>query len=205
MAMGTRTIVSMLRERFTQAVREKIDNCEDIDVVDSGGFSWFYTAANHNFQDICDMLLAAGVDVNKVTVHGWTALLTANEYHHYDVVRVLLDSGANVDAADNYGRTALMTASYYGHRLIVRMLLDAGADVNKADEEGTTALMRASKAGHFKTVRGGPPAALLAAHAPAQVARGDAHAGNHQLLVAHRGRWAARARQARLLACARRV
>jgi len=102
----------------------------------------------------CDLLLAAGADLNAVDGFGWTALLQAAAGGNAEALMVrLVAAGASVAASTDEGRDALSFASAFQLEGAVEALLGAGTDVNVADAHGITALMRAAMYGHVKIVQ----------------------------------------------------
>ena len=92
------------------------------------------------------LLLTAGVDINRRYGNDLTALMWAAGYSDdaaaddgAATVRLLLAKGAQLDPADNRGRTALMIAAGRDHAEIVELLLAAGADRELRDKDGKTA------------------------------------------------------------------
>ena len=88
-----------------------------LDAGASGNVGALFVAARSGRQDVIDVLLASGVDVN----HQATATLPARNY-------------------PDPGETALMVAAQRGHIEAVKALLAAGASVHLKDNEGRTAL-----------------------------------------------------------------
>ena len=110
-------------------------------------------AQNGHIEEIVQLLLEKGADVNAKDNDGRTALMFAAEKGHTEIVQILLKKGADVNAEDEYGGTALMIAAENGHTEIIKLLLEKGADVNAKDWYGKTALMYAAYYGHTETVQ----------------------------------------------------
>ena len=133
-------------------------------------------------EEIIDLLLKAGADVNK-GMKGWTPLLKACESGNKNSVKMLIKAGADFNKVTdmkeysefydrdvyniedfrnslfllNEGYNEEMTAMLYaargGDEKIVEILIKAGVDVNKGKEtDGSTPLMLASENGHHTTV-----------------------------------------------------
>ncbi len=93
-----------------------------------------------NFEQVQQVLLYVGLDVNAADRRGNTPLHLAVENKNKAIVRLLLYSYANVNAVDDYGQTPLHAAAMNGNKPIVLLLLDANADVNASDNDGNTPL-----------------------------------------------------------------
>mmetsp|Transcript_105152 Transcript_105152/g.206253 ORF Transcript_105152/g.206253 Transcript_105152/m.206253 type:complete len:84 (+) Transcript_105152:2647-2898(+) len=63
-------------------------------------------ASQKNHEDLVQVLLDAGADVNVKGEEGWTALITATSFGHSAIVQLLLEAGADVNVQDWTGRTA---------------------------------------------------------------------------------------------------
>jgi ankyrin repeat protein len=90
-----------------------------------------HCAAYYGSEDIVQLLINAGANVNEPECQHGNALQTASRTGHANIVRMLLDHGADANAIARRARTtALQTATRWGQKEIVRLLIDAGADVN---------------------------------------------------------------------------
>ncbi|GFS25772.1 ankyrin repeat protein [Elysia marginata] len=105
--------------------------------------------------ELVDLLLQAGVDVNKEKYCGFTPLMFAVRAGSEKAVQMLLWYGARTDQTRNEkigdeasGQTALMMAARKGFVRIIDVLLEAGADVYQSDNDGDDALSLAIKGGH---------------------------------------------------------
>ena len=79
---------------------------------------------------IAGLLIAGGIDVEKVSSSGKTALHYAAQEGHEKVARLLLiEEGVNVNAKDYKGATSLHWATATGHKKMVELLIDNGADM----------------------------------------------------------------------------
>lgn len=98
-------------------------------------------------QEIVQLLIDKGADINLQDWNGWTALHKAARFSRdgstENVVKMLIDAGANLDLKTKYGTTALMasaTADGFSPNSTVRtvrMLIEAGADLAQKDDYGT--------------------------------------------------------------------
>jgi ankyrin repeat protein len=112
-----------------------------------------YYASLLGLEEVVQMLMDAGADVNAQG--GWygNALQSASAEGHEKVVQMLMDAGADVNAQGGHFGNALQAASQGGHEKVVQMLMDAGADVNAQGGWYGNALQAASQGGHEKVVQ----------------------------------------------------
>eukprot|EP01063_Lacrimia_lanifica_P018478 TRINITY_DN25383_c0_g1_i1.p1 TRINITY_DN25383_c0_g1~~TRINITY_DN25383_c0_g1_i1.p1 ORF type:complete len:396 (+),score=114.82 TRINITY_DN25383_c0_g1_i1:160-1347(+) len=127
-----------------------------------------YQAAQEGHPAMCELLLAAGADVNEIDPRARaTPLQAAAGRGHAGCVALLLAHGAAVDLRNNQRMTAAMFAARGGAPACLEALLEAGADVHAADVEGRTAAFLASL---FATAGHAAAAALLARYGAAATA-----------------------------------
>jgi ankyrin repeat protein len=87
-------------------------------------------AARTGQNQIVDLLLRNGAEIERRAKNGQTALMNAASAGHVETVRLLLEQGAKVNATDEKGGTALMQAILEKHANVVRALVEKGADIN---------------------------------------------------------------------------
>lgn len=122
---------------------------EDIDIEKGtpDGDSPFYGAVIAGHQQVAQVLLDAGADINHQSdiptpfaQNGVTPFFMAVQSGDGPMVDFLLKNNAEIDRSDSTGFTPLMKAIAKGHKKIITKLLDAGADVMHKDKSGKTAL-----------------------------------------------------------------
>ena len=111
-------------------------------------------ACRQGKQDIVELLLESGANVNHRNKAGNTPLLEACSQGHTTIAQMLLDHGADIDApTEPTSDSALTWACTLGNDSVVEILLKRGADVEHRTKDGCTALMFAALAGHVKVTR----------------------------------------------------
>jgi len=89
-------------------------------------------AAANGFDDVMQVLLGAGVDVNAQNAFGDTALMAAVRSGRLEAVQLLLDRGARLRLKDREGRDAMAWAVRMGRRSIIDALAARGAESSGA-------------------------------------------------------------------------
>ncbi|KAH8779874.1 hypothetical protein F5883DRAFT_638437 [Diaporthe sp. PMI_573] len=126
-----------------------------LDAMDSHGYTALCLAADGGHEDIVQLLLKNGANVDGGGEDGKIPLRHAAVQGNVDIVRTLLEKGANVNAVgkNRLFATALLAASGEGYEDIVRMLLENGADVDEACREHGAPLREAARNGHEQVVK----------------------------------------------------
>ena len=68
-------------------------------------------AARKDIQDIVEILINAGADVEAKDKYGNTTLMLASSFNTPEVVNIFLKAGANVNVKSNNGMTPLINAA----------------------------------------------------------------------------------------------
>ncbi|KAG0645497.1 Ankyrin-2 [Hyphodiscus hymeniophilus] len=105
-----------------------------------------HIAAAHDRNDIVEMLLSYGADINARSDGGWTPLHNAAEKGSEKIVRILLESGTEINAKLLNGMTSLHLAAQGGHCDVVKCLLER-PELKRAarDSFGVTPFLRAAQ------------------------------------------------------------
>lgn len=97
-------------------------------------------AAARGFNDMIQIMLDKGTDINGHDINQCTALRAAAVCGKKDTVKLLLRHGANVHFECEKHSTALRAASLRGDWDIVRLLFNRDGNMDWKDERGRTAL-----------------------------------------------------------------
>lgn len=102
-------------------------------------------AATEGYEDVVDLLLAAGVPVDSTLgTTSDTALFASVRSGYLDLSATLLDAGASAKVVDQNGDTPLIhLAKYCDEVALVRRFIKFGADVNARTKGGWTPLKEA--------------------------------------------------------------
>jgi Ankyrin repeats (3 copies)/Ankyrin repeat len=130
------------------------------------GYTPLHTVALYGQTEVCKILLAAGVNVNAITIDAYNMhiggvafpssesenlsvgklapLHLAALFGHVQVCELLLAAGAHVNQQDREGKAPLHWAAARGHLRVCNALLAAGADVSVQNTLGNTPLHEAA-------------------------------------------------------------
>ena len=127
----------------------EVNQCQKVGQYD---YTFLLFAVEYGYDQIVQLLLDRGADVNAQGRLYGNALQAASERGHDKIVQMLLDRGADVNAQGRLLGNALQAASYGGHHKVARLLLNHNAVVNRKDIQGRTAFHLASAGGQMETV-----------------------------------------------------
>jgi ankyrin repeat protein len=135
-------------------IRALISQRVAVDAPQIDGMTALHWATYHDDQEISEVLVRAGANVNAANRYGMTPLSLACTNGNGAIVELLLKAGADPNTALPGGETPLMTAARTGTLASVKALLARGASVDSKDERrGQTALMWAVAEGHASVVQ----------------------------------------------------
>ncbi|XP_060563845.1 M-phase phosphoprotein 8-like isoform X2 [Ruditapes philippinarum] len=112
----------------------------DLERPDMDGKTLLMWAVHHGHDDISDLLIEHGADINAQMNNGMSPLMIACHSAEISTVNLLLELGAKVNLESKDRKTALIYAAKRGHNQILWLLLECGANFNTTSEAGHTAL-----------------------------------------------------------------
>ncbi|HET9370126.1 MAG TPA: ankyrin repeat domain-containing protein [Vicinamibacterales bacterium] len=89
-------------------------------------------------DDMLDLLIARGGDLDRAVEHGRPVLNDLVRWGQFRQARGLLARGASPNVADEQGWTAMQQAASRGNEAMIRDLIAAGGDVTRTDRIGKT-------------------------------------------------------------------
>jgi ankyrin repeat protein len=117
--------------------------------MDAFGEMPLHCAARAGREDVAEVLLAKGADINARAGMGWTALHLAVANNRKAMLDVLLAHGAKVNISEGvFGDTPLHVAAEGGYANMVELLLAKDADINAVNRLHQTPLSIAVFRGH---------------------------------------------------------
>jgi ankyrin repeat protein len=117
-------------------------NFNSQDVVGKTPLFW---AAEKGSNNMLNLLLRHGADVNIKSEFDGSPLIKAVDSRHETTVKLFLEAGADVDAKDRFDESPLHKAASYGHGAIAKLLLEAGADAMAKSNGGALPLHKSMR------------------------------------------------------------
>lgn len=124
-----------------QAAKTLINNHPNIlKTEDNSGFTPIHKAAFEGRNDVIELLLEKGIDIDIKNRDNKSPLHYAVINGKLDTTKYLLLKGANINLRDNFNRVPLHEAVSYLNLKVVKELIKKGADINSQDKKGRTPL-----------------------------------------------------------------
>lgn len=122
-----------------QLVRFLLESlCEVNAHTGRNGYTALHNAIMIHREDIVNLLINYGANVNDQDLSGRTALHHAALVGNNEITELLLDRKATINTADHVGMTPLHLAAYYGNLRTVYLLVHHNANIQAIDSFGDT-------------------------------------------------------------------
>lgn len=137
-----------------QEVRTLISEGVDIHQPSSSGVSPLHMAVINNQDEIAELLVKSGANVNVPDAStGASPLHLSALYGRTQIANFLIRNGANVNANMKFNISPLLVAAQFNHPELIELLLQNKANLQHADQEGFTALHFAAQNGDDITAK----------------------------------------------------
>ena len=145
----------MERSIHTQVVRAAASrirsllssNPEAVNARERSGKTPLHKAVKSRRQDVAEVLLEAGAEVDATYGNGRTALHDAAGKNLVGIAEALIGTGADLNASEN-GWSPLHEAAWHGSEDVARLLVHRGATILATGSHGETTLHCAAWSGH---------------------------------------------------------
>jgi ankyrin repeat protein len=119
-----------------EAIEILLDFGVDIYELDEDGLSAIDVAIKFKREDIVELCISKGMDVNKTArKSGINPILLASCFNNISMVELLLKHGADINSSDNSGMSAKDYAKKLGQKRMLEFLEKRGAKHNVYKEE----------------------------------------------------------------------
>jgi ankyrin repeat protein len=142
------------KEGNIESVKQYLDAGGDVDAKDKYEWTALRWAAAGGQNEIVELLIAKGADVNAKDYRvRRTPLHSAAAHGHKEVAKLLIINGADVNAKglnpliETQSGTPLHQAARNGQKEVIELLITSGADVNAKTKNGFTPLDVSSESG----------------------------------------------------------
>lgn len=141
-------LITAVTERNNAQVRSLIAQGEDVDQVDSYGWTALFWAIEDQNLEVVQELINAGANVNHLDYDMISPLMLAASHDNTEILELLISNGAALNEQDIDEYTPLIYAVINDHAKAVELLLTSGADPQMKSYEGLSPLMYAIKLGN---------------------------------------------------------
>jgi len=135
---GVTPLMRAAAKADVNSINEAIARGDDIDAVDSSGWTALMYSAASSHSEPVQLLLKAGANPNHKSFAGDTPLMASAIARQFD--EDLLRGGAEINSKNADGVSALMILAATGEADEVKAVINAGADASAKDAKGRSAL-----------------------------------------------------------------
>lgn len=140
--VGNNILALALKEHKLYATKTFIEEKINLDTPHEGNTP-LHIALNGDEFEIANLLIDAGVDINKKDNKQNTPLHIAIFGENEDISKLLINKGADINEKNSKGNTPLHTAVFIENTNILELLIEKGANINEKNSNGNTPLHEA--------------------------------------------------------------
>ena len=118
--------------------------------TDGSGNTVLHYAAEWQYADAINSLMAKGADISARNANGETPLFNAAKSNNPNIIQLVVDGGADIQARDNLGSTAIHTAVRWDAVNAIDKLVELGININAQNSSGKSPLSESVSAGHLE-------------------------------------------------------
>ena len=136
-------LMAACAERHIDAINALLKLRADPSIADDNGNTCIMFAVDGDCsEEVFQVLIDHGADVNTTNKENYTALMVACAGRHIDAINALLKYGADPKIVDDEGDTCLISAVDGDcSKDVLQAIIDHGANVNATNKDNHTALM----------------------------------------------------------------
>lgn len=141
---STMTLLQAVAKEDAKRTAQILKNKPDLESKDSQGRTALMIATYNENNEIAEMLISAGSDVNAQDELWNSPFLYAGASGYVPILKMCLANGADFNVFNRYGGSALIPAAEKGHLEVVKILTDVpDYPIDHINHLGWTALLEA--------------------------------------------------------------
>jgi ankyrin repeat protein len=113
----------------------------------------FYVTMGNSTEDIIELFLSSGMDLDVQDKCGERVLALAARYATHMICIMLLDAWASIDSTSHIGRSALCEAVLWNCHGNIQLLVDRGASFHTLDRNGNSIIAQAAMYADIDTMK----------------------------------------------------
>jgi len=139
---GWSTLMFAVRYGMTDAAKLLITKGAEVEGEISEGWNALFLALRNGCdEELLQMLIDKGTDINKSKEDKWTPLMMALVYQEENIAQMLIRNGADINVMDNENWTPLMYALRYGKHKLAEAMIPKDTHINTSNNNGWTPLL----------------------------------------------------------------
>jgi ankyrin repeat protein len=144
-----------LRSHSITCCRAIINAGADLHHIDYRGENvlMHYVTVKDCTEDIVELFLSSGMDLEVQNSNGSTALMLASTFGSSKICSMLSDAGASIDSTDHLGRNALWDAIIGNRHTNIQLLIAHGTSLRLLDKYGDSIIVCATLLADIDTMK----------------------------------------------------